>query len=68
MSDHTMDEQYVAELLARLAAARKARREAEQQVITDGPLRYFAQVFTHRKPGTVLVCDGEQFPLASARF
>lgn len=35
MSDHTMDEQYVAELLTRLAAARKARREAEQQVIAD---------------------------------
>lgn len=29
MSDHTMDEQYVTELLARLAAARKAQREAE---------------------------------------
>lgn len=31
MSDHTMDEQYVAELLARLAAARKARAEAESE-------------------------------------
>lgn len=29
MSDHTMDEQYVTELLARLVAARKAQREAE---------------------------------------
>lgn len=34
MSDHTMEEQYVAELLARLAAARKAQREAEL-VATD---------------------------------
>ena len=29
MSDHAKDEEYVTELLARLAAARKARREAE---------------------------------------